>query len=332
MKHQSIITAFFAAALILSGCATSSVAPQASAPNEAQAATSLPAATAVSTTAAAPSAVPTTAPAATSAPTLAAEATTSTPEIELSQNSDLGSFLVDAQGMTLYLYTKDSPNTSNCYSQCEKAWPPLLTAGKAAGGDGVDDAMLGTTTRKDGSTQVTYNGWPLYYFAKDANPGDVAGQKVGGVWFVVSADGVGIGMNPATPLTGADNTNSNANGNTNGNTNDNTNGNDDDYSNDNSNGNSNDSAASGAAAVSISNFSFSPALLTVKTGSTVTWTNNGSAAHSVVADQSEFKSATLAKGQTYSFTFTQPGKYLYYCSFHGGPNGQGMAGEVDVVN
>jgi predicted lipoprotein with Yx(FWY)xxD motif/plastocyanin len=324
MKLQSIFTVFFAVALILSGCATSTVAPMATAPSQVQTATSLPVATAV----------PTTALAATTAPTLAAEAATSVSEIDLGQNSDLGSFLVDVQGMTLYLYTKDSPNTSNCFDQCEKAWPPLLTTGKVAAGEGVDDAMLGTITRKDGSTQVTYNGLPLYYFAKDANPGDVAGQKFGGVWFVVSANGVGIGMDPATPLSGAGNSNGNANDNTNSNTNDNSNGKDDDYSNDNSNGNANsaDSAASGAAVVSINNFSFSPALLTVKTGSKVTWTNNGSAAHSVVADQGEFKSATLARGESFSFTFTQPGKYLYYCSFHGGPNGQGMAGEVDVVN
>ena len=53
-------------------------------------------------------------------------------------------------------------------------------------GDGVDASLLGTTTRKDGTTQVTYNGWPLYYYVKDQKPGDVTGQDVGDVWYVLS--------------------------------------------------------------------------------------------------------------------------------------------------
>jgi predicted lipoprotein with Yx(FWY)xxD motif len=53
----------------------------------------------------------------------------------------------------------------------------------------VDASKFGTTKRTDGTTQVTYNGWPLYYFAKDKAPGDVTGQGVGSVWYVVSAAG-----------------------------------------------------------------------------------------------------------------------------------------------
>jgi predicted lipoprotein with Yx(FWY)xxD motif len=109
--------------------------------------------------------------------------------VDLGQNSDLGSFLVDDKGMSLYLYTKDTPDTSNCYDKCATAWPPLLTTGNPVAGTGVDTSKLGTTTRTDGTVQVTYNGWPLYYYAKDKAPGDVVGQKVGGVWFVVSAAG-----------------------------------------------------------------------------------------------------------------------------------------------
>ena len=109
--------------------------------------------------------------------------------VSLGNNDKLGSFLVDDKGMTLYLFTKDTPNTSNCYDKCATAWPPLLTTGDPVAGEGIDASFLGTTTRKDGSIQVTYNGWPLYYYEKDKAPGDVVGQDVGGVWFVVSATG-----------------------------------------------------------------------------------------------------------------------------------------------
>jgi len=122
---------------------------------------------------------------ATEAPAASAGAAT----VSLGKNDQLGSFLVDDKGMTLYLFTKDTPNTSNCYDKCATAWPPLLTTGAPAAGEGVDASKLGTTNRTDGTVQVTYNGWPLYYYEKDKAPGDVVGQDVGGVWYVVSAAG-----------------------------------------------------------------------------------------------------------------------------------------------
>jgi predicted lipoprotein with Yx(FWY)xxD motif len=115
--------------------------------------------------------------------------------VALGQNDQLGSFLVDDQGMTLYLFTKDTPNTTVCYDNCAVAWPPLLTTGGPVAGEGVEASLLGTTNRTDGTVQVTYNGWPLYYYEKDKAPGDVTGQDVGGVWYVVSAAGEQI----ATP-------------------------------------------------------------------------------------------------------------------------------------
>ncbi len=113
--------------------------------------------------------------------------------VNLGQNETLGSFLVDEKGMTLYLFTKDTPNTSNCYEKCATAWPPLLTGGSPVAGEGVDASLLGTTTRTDGTVQVTYNGWPLYYYEKDKAPSDVIGQNVGDVWFVVAPSGEMIG-------------------------------------------------------------------------------------------------------------------------------------------
>jgi predicted lipoprotein with Yx(FWY)xxD motif len=110
--------------------------------------------------------------------------------INVSQNATMGSFLVDSKGMTLYLYTTDTPNTSNCYGPCATAWPPLLTNGTPIVGTGVTASLLGTTTRTDGTTQVTYNGWPLYYFQTDKVPGDTTGENVQGVWFVITPAGV----------------------------------------------------------------------------------------------------------------------------------------------
>lgn len=118
-------------------------------------------------------------------PASSSEATT----VNLGKNDKLGSFLVDAKGMTLYLLTKDSPNTSSCYDKCATNWPPLLSTGTPIAGDGVDAAKFGTTTRTDGSVQVTYNGWPLYHYKGDSAPGDTAGEGVGSVWFAVSPAG-----------------------------------------------------------------------------------------------------------------------------------------------
>jgi plastocyanin len=125
------------------------------------------------------------------------------------------------------------------------------------------------------------------------------------------------------------NTNGNANDNANSNANANDNANAD--SNANANGNDNSSAPGAAVSVDIKGFAFDPSPLTVKAGTTVTWENKDSAPHNVIADNSEFKSGTLQEGGEFSFTFTQAGTYPYYCSFHGGPGGQGMSGQVIVT-
>ena len=102
-------------------------------------------------------------------------------------DSSLGSVLVDGKGMTLYMFTKDSANTSACTGQCLVQWPPLL--GKPTMGAGVDDSKLGSFQRADGSTQASYGGWPLYYWQGDTKAGDVTGQNVSSVWFVLDRDG-----------------------------------------------------------------------------------------------------------------------------------------------
>lgn len=109
--------------------------------------------------------------------------------VNVAQNSTLGSFLVDSKGMTLYIYLKDTPNTSNCSGACVGYWPPLLTTGAPAAGTGVTASMLGSTKRSDGTTQVTYNGWPLYYYVGDKVAGDINGENVQSVWFVITPAG-----------------------------------------------------------------------------------------------------------------------------------------------
>ena len=139
-----------------------------------------------------PAVVPTEVPP-TAAPTAAAPVAKPV-TLQVVQNDKLGKFIADGDGRTLYLFTKDSPNTSNCYDKCEQSWPPVVPAGQPTLMDGVSTASISTTVRKDGSTQLTYNGWPLYYFAKDQAAGDVNGQAVGKVWWVVSGEG-----NPIRP-------------------------------------------------------------------------------------------------------------------------------------
>ena len=109
--------------------------------------------------------------------------------------TSLGEVLVGPEGMTLYGFTVDDPGVSNCYDDCAQVWPPL--AGDTPVGDGLDESLFTTTERDDGTTQLVIGNWPLYYFAGDAAPGDVNGQEVEGVWFVVTADGDLVGAEEA---------------------------------------------------------------------------------------------------------------------------------------
>jgi predicted lipoprotein with Yx(FWY)xxD motif len=108
----------------------------------------------------------------------------------------LGSILTDAEGMTLYGFTPDSGGTPTCYDDCAAAWPPLLAEGSAApsAGTGLDTSLLTTVDRTDGTKQLKYGDWPLYYFASDAAAGDTNGQGVGTKWYVVDASGALIGQ------------------------------------------------------------------------------------------------------------------------------------------
>ncbi len=121
----------------------------------------------------------------------AADRTTSGSLVNV-RKTGLGHVLVDRRGRTLYLFEPDRYGQSVCYGKCAAAWPPLLTTGSPRPGAGVQAGLLGTTKRKDGKLQVTYQGYPLYSFVKDTRPGQTSGQGLdgfGGEWYVLDARG-----------------------------------------------------------------------------------------------------------------------------------------------
>lgn len=105
--------------------------------------------------------------------------------------SDFGAILFDSTGQAIYLFDKEKSPISACYGPCAQAWPPVLTKGAPAALGGVKRSLLGTTTRTDGTTQVTYGGHPLYYYAHEGKNvvkcHNVAG--FGGLWLVVTQAG-----------------------------------------------------------------------------------------------------------------------------------------------
>jgi predicted lipoprotein with Yx(FWY)xxD motif len=118
-----------------------------------------------------------------------------TATIGVSDAGDLGKILVDSKGRTVYLFKKDTGMKSTCFGQCAVDWPPVTTTGKPTAGTGLTASMVGTTTRSDGKTQVTYNGHPLYLYVGDQKPGDTAGQNVnafGAEWYVLSPAGSAV--------------------------------------------------------------------------------------------------------------------------------------------
>ncbi|MGW7410632.1 COG4315 family predicted lipoprotein [Streptomyces sp. NPDC054833] len=137
---------------------------------------------------------PTTAPttAVTSAPATASSSTSATGSTIAVASSKYGPILVDGKGSTLYLFEADTSTKSTCTGTCAAAWPPVLTSGAPKAAKGAKAALLGTTKRSDGSTEVTYNGHPLYYYAGDTKPGDTTGQELsqfGAKWYVLNASG-----------------------------------------------------------------------------------------------------------------------------------------------
>jgi len=106
-------------------------------------------------------------------------------------DSEFGTILFDRSGQAIYLFDKETTNRPECYEACAEAWPPVLTRGVPVATAGVRDDALGTTSRPDGTTQVTYAGHPLYYYAHDGK-NEVLCHNVreyGGLWLVITPAG-----------------------------------------------------------------------------------------------------------------------------------------------
>jgi predicted lipoprotein with Yx(FWY)xxD motif len=104
----------------------------------------------------------------------------------------LGPIVVDAKGFAVYDFHKDKGTTSSCYGSCAGVWPPVLTEGAPTAGEGASGAKLGTTERKDGTTQVTYAGHPLYTYVADKKPGEANGNdfsSFGAQWYALKGNG-----------------------------------------------------------------------------------------------------------------------------------------------
>jgi len=104
----------------------------------------------------------------------------------------LGKVLVDSSGRTLYLFKKDTGTQSQCTDACASNWPPLLADGAPLAGSGAKASLIGTTTRPDGTSQVTYNGHPMYTFVGDQKAGQTNGEGLnafGARWFALKPSG-----------------------------------------------------------------------------------------------------------------------------------------------
>jgi predicted lipoprotein with Yx(FWY)xxD motif len=105
--------------------------------------------------------------------------------------SDFGPMLYSAEGQAIYLFDLESGPRPRCYGECAEAWPPVLTKGDPVAGEGVRGGLLGSVGRDDGTTQVTYAGHPLYFYAHE-DPWQVLCHDFfdyGGTWYVVQPDG-----------------------------------------------------------------------------------------------------------------------------------------------
>jgi predicted lipoprotein with Yx(FWY)xxD motif len=119
-------------------------------------------------------------------------------EVKVANVGGIGPVLVTGQGLTLYQFVPDHQSRSICSGMCAVQWPPLILpkgVSRPLAGPGVKAALLGTSTRADGTIQITYNHWPLYRWLPDHYPGQATGQglnNLGGLWWVMNADGAAV--------------------------------------------------------------------------------------------------------------------------------------------
>lgn len=188
MKRNLAMLSGTLSLLILAACGSTTVSTLGGTSSTPTAASSRPATPAPTIDATpAPSAKPTP----TAAPPVPAAGTATALRVV----APLGQILVGANGKTLYVFLGDAGTMSNCLGSCAHNWPPLTTIGLPRATGGVSQRLLGTTKRQDGTTQVTYDGHPLYCFIADSVPGIANGEGIdafGGRWEVINAGGMGV--------------------------------------------------------------------------------------------------------------------------------------------
>ena len=119
------------------------------------------------------------------------------PTLTVVEHPQWGPHLADSQGRSLYVYLLDEGGVSACTDEaCTRNWLPYVVEGEVTAGEGVDPGLVGTYERPDGSLQVTYNGWPLYYNARDEAQGHVRGQALGNVFFLMAPVGDAVRERP----------------------------------------------------------------------------------------------------------------------------------------
>jgi predicted lipoprotein with Yx(FWY)xxD motif len=131
-------------------------------------------------------------PAAAGASSAAASGGGSGSTVITTATSSGNTFLTDGSGLAVYLWVKDTGSTSNCTGACAGAWPPVMATGTVTAAGSAKSSDLSTTTRSDGSKQVTYDGHPLYYFSGDSGAGTATGQGsdgFGAKWWLVAPSG-----------------------------------------------------------------------------------------------------------------------------------------------
>jgi len=175
VKNPVIVGCALAAAALAAGCGSSSTT------------------TSTTTAASAPANAATQAGGAATGPSGTPDASSASGVTVGAAHSKLGTILVAGpKNMTVYLFEADKGGQSACSGACAAAWPPVNTGGRPQTSGSASASQLGTTTRSDGTKQVTYNGHPLYFYAGDTSAGDINGQgskQFGAGWYVMTPSG-----------------------------------------------------------------------------------------------------------------------------------------------
>ncbi len=113
-------------------------------------------------------------------------------KLQLRNTKKAGKILANSRGFTVYMFTKDKPNTDNCNSTCQRVWPPVMAKGTVVAGPGVKKSLIGTITLSNGKKQVTYAKHPLYTYIVDGGPGEtsyIGTFQSGGKWYALNGSG-----------------------------------------------------------------------------------------------------------------------------------------------